>query len=158
MSPRAGVPPERVPEPPVRAPARPQRLADAAAEQGARCLWCGRRFTALVAPTTDHVVPRARGGPSWVENEVAACRRCNAQRGHLAPTDWYLECLARGWAPDGAALLARLRSLDAAIADRGGQRRARPHLAAALRRLPPVLSTAAGPPGSLPGELPGASA
>ena len=44
---------------------------------GDTCIWCGRRLTDLVAATVDHVVPRVKGGPSWLENEVAACRRCN---------------------------------------------------------------------------------
>jgi hypothetical protein len=120
-------------------PAREQRLERAVRDQGRRCLWCGRAFTALVPPTTDHVVPRVKGGPSWGANEVAACRRCNGQRGHLAPAEWYLECQRRGWEPDGDALLGALTALDAEIAERGGQRRARPYLQAQLRRLAPVL-------------------
>lgn len=120
-------------------PARAERLERAVAEQHGRCLWCGRPFGPLVVPTTDHVVPRVKGGPSWPENEVAACRRCNGQRGHLSPADWYLEAQRRGWEPDGAALLARLEALDAAIRGRGGQRRARPYLAAQQRRLGVVL-------------------
>lgn len=61
------------------------------------CLWCGRPFAGLVRPTTDHLIPKVKGGPSWLEKEVAACRRCNGER--------------------------------------GGQRRARPHLETQLRRL-----------------------
>ncbi len=113
--------------------ARAVRLGRAVAQQGGRCLWCGRAFTALVPPTTDHLVPRVKGGPSWAENEVAACGRCNGQRGHTTPADWLVECSARGWEPDGAALLAALDALAAAVARRGGQRRARPYLAAQQR-------------------------
>lgn len=54
------------------------------------CRWCG-------APATeaDHYpVSRHRGGPSTVENMVAACRRCNASRG----------------ATEGNALRARART------------------------------------------------
>ncbi len=115
--------------------ARSSRLEEAVGRQGGRCLWCGRAFSALVPPTTDHLVPRVKGGPSWAENEVAACRRCNGQRGHTTPVDWLLECSGRGWQPDAGALAAALTSLDAAIAARGGQRRARPYLAGQLRRL-----------------------
>jgi hypothetical protein len=114
---------------------RSSRLEEAVTRQGGRCLWCGRAFGPLVPPTTDHLVPRVKGGPSWAENEVAACRRCNGQRGHTTPVDWLLECSGRGWQPDAAALAAALASLEAAIAVRGGQRRARPYLAGQLRRL-----------------------
>ncbi|TNM61153.1 HNH endonuclease [Streptomyces sp. NP160] len=116
-------------------PARAERLALAVSRQGGTCLWCGREFGALVPATTDHLVPRVKGGPSWPENEVAACRRCNGQRGHTTPADWYAECERRGWHPDAAALRAALDALDAAVSARGGQRRARPYLAAQRRRL-----------------------
>ena len=85
--------------------------------------------------TTEHVVPRIKGGPSWVENEVAACRRCNGQRGHLTPGEWLEECERRGWQPNRAALVGVLRSLDEAIGRNGGQRRARTYVRSQLRRL-----------------------
>lgn len=118
---------------------RAGRLVAAVAAQGGRCLWCGTVFSPLTMPTTDHVVPRTKGGPSWAENEVAACRRCNADRGHTAPTAWFEECRRRGWPADGDALARCLDALDVAVADRGGQRRARPYLAAQRRRLARVL-------------------
>ena len=64
---------------------RAARLGAALERDGATCIWCGRAFAALVRPTTEHVVPRVKGGPSWPENEVAACRRCNSERGHRGP-------------------------------------------------------------------------
>lgn len=103
--------------------------------QGGRCLWCGQELGRLVETTRDHVVPRVKGGPSWSENEVAACRRCNAERGHQGPVAWFEECRRRGWEPDGTVLAAVLDSLGEAIARRGGQRRARLYLAAQQRRL-----------------------
>ncbi len=69
-------------------PARAARLIAVLDRDGPTCIWCGRRFAPLVAPTTEHVVPRVKGGPSWLENEVAACRRCNAERGHRSPVEW----------------------------------------------------------------------
>lgn len=114
---------------------RTQRLDAAVLAQGGRCFWCGRSFEALVPPTVDHVVPRAKGGPSWPENEVAACRRCNAQRGHTAPVEWLDECRRRGWPADADALAAVLDRLDEAIVEHGGQRRARPYLNGQQRRL-----------------------
>jgi hypothetical protein len=114
---------------------RVARLRAAVQRDGDTCIWCGRAFTGQVTPTTEHVVPRVKGGPSWLENEVAACRRCNSERGHTAPVEWLEECQRRGWQPDEARLARLLGSLTAAIAERGGQRRARPYLDAQLRRL-----------------------
>jgi len=114
---------------------RAARLQAAVKRDGPTCIWCGRDLTGLVLPSTEHVVPRVKGGPSWLENEVAACRRCNAARGHTAPVEWLEECLGRGWRPDEARLARVLGDLARAIDDRGGQRRARPYLDAQLRRL-----------------------
>jgi hypothetical protein len=76
-----------------------------------------------------------KGGPSRLENEVAACARCNRARGHRTLADWTQECERRGWSPDVDRLLAALVRLQTAIADDGGHRRARPYLDAQLRRL-----------------------
>ena len=116
-------------------PDRAARLRAVVDRDGGTCIWCGRAFAALVLPTTEHVVPRLKGGPSWLENEVAACRRCNSERGHRSPVEWLEECLRRGWQPDEARLTRSLRDLAGAIARHGGQRRARPYLDAQLRRL-----------------------
>ncbi|MGY1743384.1 MULTISPECIES: HNH endonuclease [unclassified Blastococcus] len=125
-------------------PDRAARLSAALARDGATCIWCGRALGGLVAPTTEHVVPRVKGGPSWPENEVAACCRCNAARGHVAPVEWLEECRRRGWTPDEARLERALTALAAAVAERGGQRRARPYLDAQLRRLRRRAPRAAG--------------
>lgn len=103
---------------------------------GAECVWCRRDLeVGLVAATTEHLVPRIKGGPSWLENEVAACRRCNGQRGHRAIGDWLDECEQRGWEPRRETIVSVLESLQRAISDRGGQRRARPYIDSQLRRL-----------------------
>jgi hypothetical protein len=115
---------------------RRQRLEAILQRDGDQCVWCGRTLeVGLVAATTEHVVPRIKGGPSWIENEVAACRRCNGQRGHRAPGDWIEECERRGWKPKRDTIVGVLESLQQAIAARGGQRRARPYVASQLRRL-----------------------
>jgi hypothetical protein len=116
-------------------PGRRERLLAAVERDGPRCVWCRRLFTGVVRPTTDHLVPKVKGGPSWLENEVVACGRCNRQRGHAGPVDWLDECERRGWEPDVDAVAGALRALERAIAARGGQRRARPYLSAQLRRL-----------------------
>ena len=115
--------------------ARADRLDAILERDGPTCVWCGRAFDPLVRPTTEHVVPRVKGGPSWIENEVAACRRCNSDRGHRTPVEWLEECERRGWRPDEHRLGRALTALEAAIARVGGQRRARPYLDAQLRRL-----------------------
>jgi hypothetical protein len=114
---------------------RAGRLLAAVDRDGPTCIWCSRTLTGLVTPTTEHVVPRVKGGPSWLENEVAACRRCNAERGHTGPVEWLEECERRGWRPDEERLHRVLTSLAEAIAREGGRRRARPYLDAQLRRL-----------------------
>ncbi|HSL59120.1 MAG TPA: HNH endonuclease [Acidimicrobiales bacterium] len=119
-------------------PNRRERLEQVLERDGARCVWCALPIDSdLVRATTEHVVPRIKGGPSWIENELAACARCNRQRGHTTPADWLDECERRGWEPDRAAVVGALEALAAAIAERGGQRRARPYIAAQLRRLRP---------------------
>lgn len=103
---------------------------------GRACVWCGREIDVrLVEATTEHVVPRIKGGPSWIENEVAACRRCNGERGHLTPGEWLEECERRGWQPNRDALVRVLSSLEAAIEANGGRRRARAYARSQLRRL-----------------------
>jgi 5-methylcytosine-specific restriction endonuclease McrA len=114
---------------------RADRLHAAIARDGPACVWCARPFGDLVRPTTEHLVPRVKGGPSCLENEVAACRRCNSQRGHQSIAQWAEECRRRGWQPALDRIERALTSLDVAIAARGGHRRARPYIAHQLRRL-----------------------
>jgi len=114
---------------------RSERLRLAIERDGARCVWCGREFGPLVPPTREHLVPRVKGGPSWLENEVPACRRCNAERGHRGVVEWLEECERRGWQPDEVAITRSLDTLQQAIAERGGQRRARTYVLAQQRRV-----------------------
>ena len=118
---------------PVNQP-RPERLRHALEREGGRCVWCRRALRPGEA-SLEHVVPRLKGGPSWPENELAACRTCNRRRGHASPVAWLDDCEARGLEPDRAAVQRSLLALHRAIAARGGQRRARPYLAGQLRRL-----------------------
>src|SRR4051795_2629052 len=89
-------------------PDRAARLRAVVARDGDTCIWCGRPFAGLIPPTTEHVVPRLKGGPSWLENEGAACHRCNSERGHRGPVEWLEECLRRGWKPDEERLARSL--------------------------------------------------
>ena len=115
---------------------RSERLERVLERDGAHCVWCRRPLPPGHRDlSVEHVVPRLKGGPAWPENEVAACRGCNRARGHTAPALWLEACEARGLDPDRAAVEASLRRLADAIAERGGQRKARPYLASQLRRL-----------------------
>lgn len=117
-------------------PDRRARLQSILERDGHACVWCGRVIgSGLTEATTEHLIPRIKGGPSWLENEVAACRRCNGQRGHMALAEWAQECIRRGWQPDLPAIISTLESLQSRIQRAGGQRRARPYLAGQLRRL-----------------------
>ena len=85
----------------VTAPGRRRRLELILDRDGPTCVWCGCEVdTPLVQATTEHVVPRLKGGPSWLENEVAACKRCNGRRGHRNLVDWADECDGSGWNVD----------------------------------------------------------
>jgi hypothetical protein len=128
----------------VKALNRPHRLAEILRRDGPECVWCRRPLVgphdarpgrAAVRATTDHLIPKLKGGPSWIENEVAACARCNRARGHQSPAAWLEECERLGLTPNRAAIVAALTALDSAIVANGGQRRARPLLASQLRRL-----------------------
>jgi hypothetical protein len=100
------------------------------------CVWCRRPVAVgLVEATTEHVIPRVKGGPSRLENEVAACRRCNARRGHRSPAEWAERCDEQGWNPDRARLIQVLTALERRIETDGGLRRVRPYLRNQLRRL-----------------------
>lgn len=114
---------------------RRQRMEMILGRDGNACVWCGRTLQGLVAATTEHLVPRIKGGPSWLENEVAACRRCNGQRGHRTLGDWIDECERRGWRPKREVVVRTLESLEDAIASRGAQRKARRYVDSQLRRL-----------------------
>ena len=115
---------------------RAERLRVILARDGAECVWCRRPLAAGDRELTlEHVVPRLKGGPAWLENEVAACRPCNRARRHTAPLTWLDDCEARGLRPNRGAIEASLHRLKVAIEARGGQRKARPYLDAQLRRL-----------------------
>lgn len=115
---------------------RAERLVCALRRDGAICVWCSRPLPIGSAEASvDHLVPKLKGGPSWSENEVAACRRCNSARGHVAPLEWLRRCREQGLEPAVEIIVERLQSLALAIEERGGQRKARPYLASQLRRL-----------------------
>lgn len=62
-------------------------------QPGCRCHYCGQL---LGSPggnrphsfSRDHVVPRSAGGSNRADNVVAACRRCNLDKGCLRLEEW----------------------------------------------------------------------
>ena len=103
---------------------------------GAECVWCRRTIDVrLVEATTEHLVPRIKGGPSIIESEIAACRRCNGQRGHVTPAEGIDECEGRGWEPNRDVIVAALHRLRESYTVNGGMRRIRPYVESQLRRL-----------------------
>lgn len=69
------------------------RLAEA---QNWRCAYCGEKMTEELGQrrtvTADHIIPRSKGGKDDAKNLVAACYRCNTNRGS---TDAYVYFEAR---------------------------------------------------------------
>jgi hypothetical protein len=47
-----------------------------------KCAYCGKPAT-----TMDHIFPKSRGGKDEWMNAVAACLRCNGQKGNLTPKE-----------------------------------------------------------------------
>lgn len=111
------------------------RLGVIVERDGDGCVWCSRPFGPQVRPTREHVLARVKGGPSWLENEVAACARCNRERGHASPVQWLHEARQRGRRPRPDIIEAALVRLAERIRSDGGARRLRRHLAAELRKL-----------------------
>ena len=115
---------------------RRQRMEAILERDGDLCVWCSVQFDDRLNPaTTEHLVPSIKGGPSWIENEVAACRRCNNERGHQGPAGWLQDCAGMGRTARPEIVIAGLRRLQVAIEDRGGQRKSRPYIDTNLRRL-----------------------
>lgn len=109
---------------------------------GNRCAWCGYDLSKPNArPTRDHVVPKIKGGPTRLENEVASCGSCNRQRGHAAPSQ-FIETSRRdrGLDPNAALVADQLEALDAAIARDGGMRKIRDYVTREARRVRDLAS------------------
>jgi hypothetical protein len=124
-----------VPAPRIPQPSSAQRLVVALDRDGPYCVWCSREFGDLVRPTREHVIPRVKGGPSIPENEVAACARCNRERGHHSPVQWLDEVSARGRTPRPEVIAASLQRLADHIDRHGGLRAVRGYLRTELRKL-----------------------
>lgn len=79
------------------------------ARDGYFCLYCARKFRGSQL-TRDHVVPVSRGGQDRWENVVAACRRCNQQKGDRLLEEIGVELAALPYRPNNAEYLALINS------------------------------------------------
>lgn len=52
------------------------------------CQYCGCALTRGVNKTVDHVLAKARGGLSTMENLVACCTDCNVDKGDKTLDEW----------------------------------------------------------------------
>lgn len=70
------------------------RLAEA---QNWKCCWCGNHMTAVRnkrnSTTTEHVIPKSKGGADHEDNFAVACVRCNNKRGDR-DVEEYLQLVA----------------------------------------------------------------
>lgn len=93
-------------ESPTRADVRRNRIVQ---NQGCKCLYCGAMITVETAEL-DHIVPRAGGGSSRVDNLVAVCRGCNADKGRVPFAVWTAQTNRANVSLEGA--LGRLWEFD----------------------------------------------
>lgn len=54
---------------------------------GYRCMYCFRPM-GEVQLTIDHFIPLEMGGKNDTGNYLSACRKCNKEKGGMAPADW----------------------------------------------------------------------
>ena len=103
---------------------------------GGTCAWCGYDLAKPNArPTRDHVVPKVKGGPTRLENEVASCQSCNGKRGNTSPSQYIEQSRSqRGVEPNAALIASQLDALDAAIGREGGMRKIRDYVTREARR------------------------
>lgn len=87
-------------------------------EQRGRCFWCDREMVNAVKRggtklpsnqcTSDHLIPTAKGGPDDEWNIIAACNRCNNERGDMPADQWLLRIRARIGEAHFAVVLQKL--------------------------------------------------
>ncbi len=62
-----------------------------------QCQYCGRKTGMM---TTDHIIPKARGGAETWENLVCACLECNNRKGNRALRAARMELIRRPKKPN----------------------------------------------------------
>lgn len=64
-----------------------------------RCMYCGKKIEQKSDLSTDHVVPRSRGGKTVFENMVTACRKCNARKDNRSISESGMRLLKKPFMP-----------------------------------------------------------
>ncbi len=54
-------------------------------ERPNECIYCGSGESL----STDHLIPRSRGGADMGDNAVIACKKCNSSKGNKGIYEWY---------------------------------------------------------------------
>lgn len=72
----------------VKRPHRPPRFTRRVLfnRDGWKCVYCGKKLTALDA-TVDHIVPRSHGGRTSWKNCVTSCKPCNKRKADRTPAE-----------------------------------------------------------------------
>lgn len=104
--PRPKAPKPKVPGPPRRLPKR--ELIEI--RDGKRCRYCGSPDREHNPLTTEHIIPKSRGGSNDIGNLTLACRWCNTRKGSYLPHEWPLWVLAHILAGTDPALDGVLRT------------------------------------------------
>lgn len=113
---------------PTRADVRRHRVVQ---NQDCKCLYCGTMITTATAEL-DHIVPRAGGGSSKIDNLVAVCRGCNADKGRIPFAVWAEQTSREGVSLDDA--LNRLWSFDKVVYKGVAGRKLKAQIARRLRQ------------------------
>jgi len=51
------------------------------------CVYCGKELNKYTI-TLDHSIPQSKGGEDTMENLVASCKECNADKADMLPQDF----------------------------------------------------------------------
>jgi hypothetical protein len=54
-------------------------------ERPSECLYCGSKQNI----STDHLIPRSKGGPDTADNAVTACKKCNSSKSDKGIYEWF---------------------------------------------------------------------
>ena len=54
-------------------------------KEGKTCIYCGCEIDL----SYDHIIPKSKGGPDNIHNQVLACKKCNTSKGNKDIFEWY---------------------------------------------------------------------
>lgn len=76
-----------------------------------RCCYCGARFP-ISKLTYDHVHPKSRGGKTWWNNVVTACKNCNSTKADRTPEEAGMRLLRKPNTPATLPITGPIVDLD----------------------------------------------